>query len=95
MTTNNSDTTPTRRDRALTALAWYSPELIAAGVTAGAAATVWAPLGLISAALAARIVADSVSIARSNRKVAAQRATTPTDGNAENAEKDQHEEEVA
>lgn len=74
---------PTTTDRALTALGWYAPELTGAAITAGAAATVWAPLGLITAALGVRIVADRVRLARRTRQVTAERTATPTDGNAD------------
>lgn len=77
---------PTAKDRALTALGWYAPELTAAGAAAGAAATVWAPLGLISAALGVRIIADRVRLARRNRRVTAARPTTSTAHAADTAE---------
>lgn len=74
---------PTTKDRAITALGWYTPELTGAAITAGAAATVWAPLGLITAALGARIAVDRVRLARRNRQVTAERTATPTDSNAD------------
>lgn len=55
--------------RVTNTLAWYSPELTVAAASAGAAATVWAPLGAISVALGGWIAADQVNIARANRRV--------------------------
>lgn len=54
-------------NRVASALAWYTPELTGAAVSAGAAATVWAPLGAISAALTAWIATDQVNAARARR----------------------------
>jgi len=51
------------------ALAWYTPELTVAAASAGAAATVWAPLGVISAACGARIATNQINLARANRRV--------------------------
>jgi len=55
--------------RVTDALAWYSPELIVAAASGGAAATVWAPLGVVSAALGGWIAVDQVNLARANRRV--------------------------
>ncbi|MPY82597.1 MAG: hypothetical protein GEV00_04605 [Actinophytocola sp.] len=51
------------------ALAWYTPELSVAAASAGAAATVWAPLGVITAACGARIATNQINLARANRRV--------------------------
>jgi len=51
------------------ALAWYTPELAVAAASAGAAATVWAPLGVITAACGARIASHQINLARANRRV--------------------------
>lgn len=56
-------------DRAVSAVAWYAPELTGAAAAGAAAATVWAPLGAISAALAAWIASDQVRLARERRRV--------------------------
>ncbi|GAA5128892.1 hypothetical protein [Haloechinothrix salitolerans] len=71
MNTESEDRTDTARsgplNRVASALAWYTPELTGAAVSAGAAATVWAPLGAISAALGAWIATDQVNAARARR----------------------------
>ena len=51
------------------ALAWYTPELTVAAASAGAAAAVWAPLGVISAACGARIATNQINLTRANRRV--------------------------
>lgn len=68
-TTDTNTVRPGPLKRATSAVAWYGPELIGIAVTAGAAATAWAPLGVVSAALGAWIAADQVNIARQNRRV--------------------------
>lgn len=54
--------------RVLNTVVWYTPELTAAAVTAGAAVTVWAPLGVLSAACGARIATDQINLARTRRR---------------------------
>ena len=56
-------------DRVLNAVAWYTPELTGAAVTAGAAAAIWAPLGMLSAACGARIAADQINRARERHRI--------------------------
>lgn len=72
MNTEPDDRTNTTRsgttNRVASALAWYTPELTGAAVAGAAAATVWAPLGAISAALAAWIATDQVTVARARRR---------------------------
>lgn len=82
---------PTATDRALTALGWYTPELTGAAITAVTAATVWAPLGLISAVLGARIALDRVRLARRNRQVTTATATNHADTSADTAQRDRSE----
>lgn len=62
-------------DRALTALGYYTPELTTAAVAAGAAATVWAPLALVSAAALGKVAGERVLTAWRNRA----RTNRPTD----------------
>lgn len=72
MNTHNTPDTPPdaarpgRAKRALNVVGWYTPELVGAAATAAAAATVWGPLGLLSAALGVRIVADQAVLAHRN-----------------------------
>jgi len=54
--------------RALNTVVWYTPELTAAAITAGAAAAVWAPLGVLTAACGARIATDQINRARTRRR---------------------------
>jgi len=56
-------------NHALSAVAWYTPELAGVAVTTAAAATVWPPLAVISAALAGRIAHDQLRLAARNRRV--------------------------
>lgn len=56
-----------RLDRAVNAVAWYTPELSVAVVTGGAALTVWEPFALGTAAAVGWIAADNVLRVRSNR----------------------------
>lgn len=60
--------------RLASTVVWYSPELTGVAVSAGAAATVWAPLGALGVALGAWIATDQVNIARERRH--ARRALT-------------------
>jgi len=60
-------------------LAWYTPELTVAAASAGAAATVWAPLGVIAAACGARIATNQINLARANRRVRRQITEQHTD----------------
>lgn len=65
-------------DRVMTALVWYSPELLAAGVGAGLAVTVWAPFALVTVAVAAWVLVDRLHIALQHRAVrSASAPTTP------------------
>lgn len=66
---DNDTEQPGPWDRAVSAVAWYVPELTGAAAAGTAAATVWAPLGAISAALAAWIASDQVRLARERRRV--------------------------
>lgn len=61
-------------DRAVSAVAWYTPELATAGASAGAAVTVWAPFGVVSAAVCGWIVSDQVLAARRTRAARRMRA---------------------
>lgn len=54
--------------RVASTVVWYAPELTGVAASAGAAATVWAPLGAIGAALGAWIATDQVNIARARRQ---------------------------
>lgn len=56
-----------RLNRAVSAVAWYAPELITAGVAAGAAVTVWQPLGLVSVAVAGWIATERALLFRRSR----------------------------
>lgn len=61
---------PTRLDRVLTGLAWYAPELIAAGVAAGLALTAWRPLLAVTVAVLVWIAVDRVLAFRRTRAIA-------------------------
>lgn len=67
-----------RVDRAVSEVAWYTPELATGVAAAMTAATVWPPMAVVSAAAAGWIGFDRVRIARENRaakrKAAAMRA---------------------
>jgi len=56
----------TRLDRAVTEVAWYTPELTVA-VATGGAATVWPPFALATVAAVGWIATDNVLRVRSNR----------------------------
>lgn len=67
-----------RVDRAVSEVAWYTPEVATGVAAAMTAATVWPPMAVVSAGAAGLIAVDRVRIARSNRaakrKAAAMRA---------------------
>lgn len=65
---NNSTDRPRPLKRLASTVVWYSPELTGAAVSAGAAATVWAPLGAVGVALGAWIATDQVNIARERHR---------------------------
>lgn len=91
-TTDTTTDRPGPCKRASSLVAWYMPELTGAAVSAGAAATVWAPLGVISGALAAWIATDQVNVARAHRRTrreVAQRAERAQLDTAEHTADDQ------
>lgn len=55
--------------RAVSAAAWYTPELVTAAVAAGAAVAVWQPFGLVSIAVGGWIAVDRALLFRRNRAV--------------------------
>lgn len=63
-----------RVDRAVSEVAWYTPELATGTTAAMTAATVWPPMAVVSAGAAVWIAADRVRIARSNRAAKAKAA---------------------
>lgn len=67
---------PSVADRAITEVGYVLPELTGAAVTGAAAATVWAPLGLIAAALVAKAAGERVWIAWCNHRARTPRPAT-------------------